>query len=129
MEDFILDSENLSLSKSKPLSNNARPNMHDIVMLTYPFKSEAKKGCSTWKRLTKKLDQIEDPWNDFKISDYPEEKAVCHYYDPMKKIWKNSECLVKMEWPREPFASGAMRDCYRLYDLTLFIYIFLINFL
>ena len=126
MENLLNDMGNLKVKHSDPNSEvDDRPSirMHEIVMQSFSFKpstSLTNHACSHWKRAAKKTERIEDPWLEFKIENYPTENAMCHYYDPIKKIWNKSKCLVKMEWPKAPFASGAMRDCYRLYAIIIF---------
>jgi hypothetical protein len=112
MDDLVFDLENSPSSKSS--SKSERLEFHEVVMLSYEFKNKAKNKCSNWKRLTHKIDKLENPWEDFKIEEYPTEKAIVHNYNPLTKLWGKSECSVKMEWPKAPFASGAMRDCFRL---------------
>ncbi len=108
MGDLVFDLEHCPASKSA--SKKDRLDFHEVVMMSYDFKNK----CSNWKRLTHKIDKLENPWEDFKIEDYPTEKAIVHNYNPLTKSWGKNECSVKMEWPKAPFASGAIRDCFRL---------------
>lgn len=44
------------------------------------------------------------------------ERAVKHHYDPKKGLWQRTMIMVSVE--TTPFSSGAMRDAYKMKDLT-----------
>ena len=126
MEDLVFDLDNLAVQAASKNSNSSTHNekgpsvhMHEIVMQSYDFKRHgtnrtSDSASSNWKRAVRKAEHIEDPWHEYDLESYQVEKAICHCYNPLNNIWTQSECLVKMEWPKAPFACGAMRDCYRL---------------
>ena len=53
-----------------------------------------------------------DPWEKFHLDDLTQEKAIRHRYNALSKTWTTEEVIVKME--TTSFASGAMRECFRL---------------
>ena len=53
-----------------------------------------------------------DPWEKFHINELPVEKAVRHKYNALTQTWSTEDVVVKMD--SEPFAEGAMRECYRM---------------
>lgn len=73
-----------------------------------------------WKLAVKKAKLLRDPWSEFHIETYPEEVAVRHRYNAIKKKWVTDECVVKVE--TKPFAHGAMRSCFRLKKLSNFVH-------
>ncbi|CAF2854932.1 unnamed protein product [Rotaria sp. Silwood2] len=71
-----------------------------------------------WRDAVKRVVQLKDPWQDFKIDRYPEEIVTRHEFDPIKRTWHESQITVKIE--SKPFAHGSMRECFRLKKLSVF---------
>ncbi|CAF0781899.1 unnamed protein product [Rotaria sordida] len=71
-----------------------------------------------WRDAVKKVVQLKDPWQDFKIDRYPEEIVTRHEFDPIKRTWHTSQITIKIE--SKPFAHGSMRECFRLKKLSIF---------
>ncbi|TMS36291.1 hypothetical protein L596_003488 [Steinernema carpocapsae] len=59
-----------------------------------------------------------DPWRRFMIHELPTKKCIRHRYSAIRKTWSEDEVEVKMH--SDPFARGAMRECYRLKKLSKF---------
>lgn len=59
-----------------------------------------------------------DPWQKFHLDELPAEKAIRHKYNALTKSWSKEQVTVKLD--KEPFAEGAMRECYRLKKLSNF---------
>lgn len=59
-----------------------------------------------------------DPWEVHRLWERPTELCVRHDYDPHTRTWHSMETLVKME--DQPFAHGAMRECFRLKKMSQF---------
>jgi elongation factor 2 kinase len=68
----------------------------------------------------RKVRSINDPWAEFKIDKIKTENAIRHRYNSIRKKWVQDSCKVKIE--NEKFASGAMRDCFRLKKLSNFVH-------
>ncbi|CAF1048981.1 unnamed protein product [Rotaria sordida] len=71
-----------------------------------------------WRGAMKKAFELKDPWEDFKVDNYPEEIVICHEFDPIKRIWHTNQITVRIE--SKPFAHGSMRECFRLKKLSIF---------
>jgi len=59
-----------------------------------------------------------DPWEKFHLDKMKSEKGKRHRYNPMTHAWVVDECVLKMD--KEPFANGAMRECFRMKKLSNF---------
>ena len=57
-----------------------------------------------------------DAWAHYEIHKRPTELAIRWDYDIEKKKWRSLETLIKME--ATPFAHGAMRECYRMKNMS-----------
>lgn len=53
-----------------------------------------------------------DPWSGFYIHEFPVIRAKRYRYSSIRKTW--TEDMVEVRLHPEPFARGAMRECYRL---------------
>eukprot|EP00899_Mesostigma_viride_P019617 jgi/Mesvir1/27657/Mv07381-RA.2 len=67
---------------------------------------------SRWLKAVLRIRRMRDPWNARHVHQLKPERADRHYYCAKRKLWKSDETLVKME--AEPFAAGAMRQCYAM---------------
>ena len=65
-----------------------------------------------WLKALHLTRQRVDPWEKFHLDDLNQEKAIRHRYNALSKTWTTEEVIVKME--TTSFASGAMRECFRL---------------
>uniref|UniRef100_A0A1I7Z4E4 Eukaryotic elongation factor 2 kinase n=1 Tax=Steinernema glaseri TaxID=37863 RepID=A0A1I7Z4E4_9BILA len=63
-------------------------------------------------------ESFKDPWNPYKIHEFPTKKCIRHRYSAIQKKWTEDEVEVKMH--PDSFARGAMRECYRLKKLSKF---------
>ncbi|KAK6058434.1 MHCK/EF2 kinase domain protein [Cooperia oncophora] len=69
-----------------------------------------------WRRAARKARKItQDPWSHFFICDVPIMRAKRYRYSSIRKTW--TEDIVEVRLNPEPFARGAMRECYRLKKL------------
>lgn len=69
-----------------------------------------------WRRAARKARRItQDPWSHFFICDVPIMRAKRYRYSSIRKSW--SEDIVEVRLNPEPFARGAMRECYRMKKL------------
>lgn len=75
--------------------------------------SDAQKN---WLRAIRKARNMEDPWEEFHLDDYPTETCIRHRYSALKKAWVTDEVKVKME--KKAFNRGAMRECFRMKKLS-----------
>lgn len=50
-----------------------------------------------WLRAIRKARNMEDPWEEFHLDDYPTETCIRHRYSALKKAWVTDEVKVKME--------------------------------
>lgn len=116
--------------RSKFKSNKTSPIKYSNLTLLMQQESnkkpktdiEIKKAIrERWQKAIMKVKLIKDPWYEFKIENYPVEHVVRHRYNPVRKEWKKDECVVKME--TKQFAEGAMRACFRLYLMFIFVLI------
>eukprot|EP01135_Chromosphaera_perkinsii_P005600 Nk52_evm14s355 gene=Nk52_evmTU14s355 len=71
---------------------------------------------SLWNKVKSR---VKDQWEDFSVTGVVTEKAVRHTYHANENCWRKDWVLVKVE--KEPFASGAMRNCYRMKKLSNFL--------
>ena len=58
----------------------------------------------------------ENAWAKYGLHKHKTELAKRWDYDPGGEVWKCSETLIKME--EEPFAKGAMRECFRMKKMS-----------
>ncbi|KJH42703.1 MHCK/EF2 kinase domain protein [Dictyocaulus viviparus] len=71
-----------------------------------------------WRRAARKAVKIiQDPWSHFFICEVPIMKARRYRYSSIRKFW--TEDVVEVRLIQEPFARGAIRECYRLKKLPL----------
>lgn len=77
-----------------------------------------KQAQSHWRLALMKARCHSDPWENFHLEDCPTERANRHRYNALKKEWVVDEVSVKMQ--QDPFAHGAMRECYRIKKLSNF---------
>ncbi|KAK5966443.1 hypothetical protein GCK32_005360, partial [Trichostrongylus colubriformis] len=69
-----------------------------------------------WRKAARKARKItQDPWSHFFIGDVPIMRAKRYRYSSVRKSW--TEDIVEVRLNPEPFARGAMRECYRLKKL------------
>lgn len=50
-----------------------------------------------WRRCVRRVLTLDDPWEKFRIIDYPTEECLRHRYSSLKKKWVVDKCRVKME--------------------------------
>ena len=65
-----------------------------------------------WLRAVKLVKDRGDPWQRFNLGKIKSEKGRRHRYNPVSQKWVVDECVLKLD--KEPFAHGAMRECYRM---------------
>lgn len=70
------------------------------------------RATQNWLKAKYLSQNREDPWKNFQLDELPVEKALRHRYNALNKTWTTEEVIVKID--KEPFAKGAMRECYRL---------------
>ncbi|CAF5010083.1 unnamed protein product, partial [Rotaria sp. Silwood1] len=100
-----------------------RTNEQTVGMSNFHVKHRLRRRSKTntlvrWRDAVKRVVQLKDPWQDFKIDRYPEEIVTRHEFDPIKRTWHTSQITVKIE--SKPFAHGSMRECFRLKKLSVF---------
>ena len=83
----------------------------DAVGVAARWQAAQRKATEVWLNTARF-----DPWADRGITHLPTELALRHDYNAATRTWSTMEMLIKME--REPFAEGAMRQCYRLKKLS-----------
>lgn len=70
-----------------------------------------------WRNAAHKARKIKkDPWSSFYIHELPILRAKRYRYSSIRKAW--TEDYVEVRLHPEPFAHGAMRECYRLKKLS-----------
>lgn len=73
-----------------------------------------------WQRALKpalqRVKAHDNAWAAFEIHKRPTELCRRWDYDAARDVWECSETLIKMEG--EPFAKGAMRECYRMKKMS-----------
>jgi len=72
----------------------------------------------SWIKAMKLIKDRGDPWEKFHLEDMKSEKGRRHRYNPITQAWVVDDCVVKMD--KEPFANGAMRECFRMKKLSNF---------
>ena len=65
-----------------------------------------------WLKAVKLVEDRGDPWQKFNLGKIKTEKGRRHRYNPLSQKWVVDECVLKLD--KEPFAHGAMRECYRM---------------
>ena len=50
-----------------------------------------------WLRAIRKARNMEDPWEEFHLDEYPTETCIRHRYNALKKAWVTDHVRVKME--------------------------------
>jgi len=76
------------------------------------------RGKTNWKNALKLIKDRGDSWEKFHFEEMKEEKGIRKRYNPITREWVEDECVVKMD--SQPFANGAMRECYRMKKLSNF---------
>nr|XP_054762938.1 eukaryotic elongation factor 2 kinase-like [Lytechinus pictus] len=79
--------------------------------------SKTKKRTATsarkkWRWAFRRVKLMNDPWKEFHLEDLTSEKATRHRYNAIEKTWVQDQVEVKIT--SEPFAHGAMRECFRM---------------
>ncbi|XP_071965681.1 eukaryotic elongation factor 2 kinase-like [Antedon mediterranea] len=69
-----------------------------------------------WQRVMRKAIQCTDPWEDFHLEVFKEEKAKRFRYNAIDQSWVVDMVFVKMA--DVPFANGAMRECFRMKKIS-----------
>ena len=69
-------------------------------------------GKRKWLKAVKLIKDRGDPWEKFNIDSIKSERGRRHRYNPVTQQWVVDECVLKLD--KEPFAHGAMRECYRM---------------
>ncbi|KAJ1362612.1 Alpha kinase [Parelaphostrongylus tenuis] len=133
--DEQLDPQELGSSISRrrtTTSSNDGADWHNLGVLTnddapLPYKAkisnrETEKRervddlIELWRSAARKAVKIiQDPWFHFFVSEIPIMKARRYRYSSIRKSW--SEDTVEIRLLQEPFARGAVRECYRLKKL------------
>ncbi|KIH65926.1 MHCK/EF2 kinase domain protein [Ancylostoma duodenale] len=69
-----------------------------------------------WRSAARRARKItNDPWSHFFVYEVPITRAKRYRYSSIRKTW--TEDIVEVRLHPEPFARGAMRECYRLKKL------------
>jgi len=71
-----------------------------------------------WMKAVDLIKDRGDPWEKFHLERIKSEKGKRHRYNPLTRVWVVDECVIKMD--KEPFANGAMRECFRMKKLSNF---------
>eukprot|EP00092_Neocalanus_flemingeri_P017441 GFUD01018866.1.p1 GENE.GFUD01018866.1~~GFUD01018866.1.p1 ORF type:complete len:707 (+),score=235.26 GFUD01018866.1:51-2171(+) len=71
-----------------------------------------------WSKALNLIKDRGDPWEKFHLDQMKSEKGKRHRYNPLTQAWVVDECVLKMD--KEPFANGAMRECFRMKKLSNF---------
>jgi len=71
-----------------------------------------------WLRAVKLIKDRGDPWEKFHLDKIKTQRARRHRYNPLTKAWVVDDCVIKLD--RDPFAHGAMRECFRMKKLSNF---------
>uniref|UniRef100_A0A914XND5 Uncharacterized protein n=1 Tax=Plectus sambesii TaxID=2011161 RepID=A0A914XND5_9BILA len=80
--------------------------------------ADRQRTAARWQNVARRARSLRDPWYRFHLTDLPTEECVRHYYSSIRKEWWKDTVQVKMH--PEPFARGAMRECFRLKKLSKF---------
>ncbi|CAI2349548.1 unnamed protein product [Caenorhabditis sp. 36 PRJEB53466] len=89
--------------------------VHNEVVDERPRMDPARVRClmETWRRAARRArTNYVDPWDEFNIHEYPEQRAKRYRYSAIRKQW--TEDIVEVRLHPDSFARGAMRECYRL---------------
>ncbi|EPB70270.1 hypothetical protein ANCCEY_10637 [Ancylostoma ceylanicum] len=69
-----------------------------------------------WRSVARRARKVtNDPWSHFFVYEVPITRAKRYRYSSIRKTW--TEDIVEVRLHPEPFARGAMRECYRLKKL------------
>ncbi|KAK6763761.1 hypothetical protein RB195_024190 [Necator americanus] len=69
-----------------------------------------------WRSAARKARKVTtDPWSQFFMYEVPTTRAKRYRYSSIRKTW--TEDIVEVRLHQEPFARGAMRECFRLKKL------------
>ncbi|CAB3410125.1 unnamed protein product [Caenorhabditis bovis] len=80
-------------------------------------REHVKQLMARWRSVARRARrEYVDPWDQFNIQEFPIFRAKRHRYSAMRKQW--TEDFVEVRFHPEPFARGAMRECYRLKKLS-----------
>ncbi|KHJ98534.1 MHCK/EF2 kinase domain protein [Oesophagostomum dentatum] len=70
-----------------------------------------------WRNVARRAHHsTNDPWSHFFVYEVPVTRAKRYRYSSIRKSW--TEDIVEVRLHSEPFARGAMRECYRLKKLS-----------
>jgi len=75
-------------------------------------------GKRRWLRAVKLIKDRGDPWEKFNLDKIKTQNGRRHRYNPLTKTWVVDDCVLKLD--NEPFAHGAMRECFRMKKLSNF---------
>ncbi|XP_071815012.1 eukaryotic elongation factor 2 kinase-like [Apostichopus japonicus] len=81
-------------------------------------KSKTPPTKKKWKKAVKKSQKVADPWAIYHFDSVPVEMCTRHRYNAVTEKWTTDKVKVKLA--TEPFANGAMRECYRMKKLSNF---------
>ena len=86
--------------------------MEALMKSKKPKNVKISSGKKRWLKAVKLIKDRGDPWERFHIDEIKSEKGRRHRYNPVTQKWVVDECVLKLD--KEPFAHGAMRECYRM---------------
>jgi len=75
-------------------------------------------GKRRWLNAVKLIKHRGDPWEKFNIDKIKTQRGRRHRYNPLTNEWIVDDCVLKLD--RQPFAHGAMRECFRMKKLSNF---------
>jgi len=75
-------------------------------------------GKRRWLRAVKLIKDRGDPWEKFNLDKIKTQRGRRHRYNPLTQAWVVDDCVLKLD--RDPFAHGAMRECFRTKKLSNF---------
>ena len=90
----------------------------DVMNKKNRKKSKIAPGKRRWLKAVKLIKDRGDPWAKFNLGAIRTEKGRRHRYNPVTQKWVVDECVLKLD--KEPFAHGAMRECFRMKKLSNF---------
>jgi len=89
-----------------------------IAMTTIVNKKKVSKAKKMWSRAVCLNKHKGDPWEIFHIDEIKAEKGKRHRFNTVSQEWVVDDCVVKLD--TQPFAHGAMRECFRMKKLSNF---------
>ncbi|VDO62482.1 unnamed protein product [Haemonchus placei] len=101
----LTNDDAVSENELNKMDTAAPPKRDHIALLMERWRIAARKA----RNITK------DPWSHFFICEVPIMRAKRYRYSSIRKTW--TEDIVEVRLNPEPFARGAMRECYRLKKL------------